>query len=153
MWCNCHKSRKEMGLWSYIIWLTREHKKEAPDWICSYMISSKIRRFPYVLPAGCPSCLTTLKGVWVKNTTDCLDWERRLLERDFFKFHGYPGIERSLLSKPHVVSLVITIPLHSYTQVGIPPNIYRNPLLSQFSGKTFGLRNYHWPQWEVRLKR
>ena len=57
------------------------------------------------------------------------------------------------MAKPHVVSLVITIPFHSYSQVGIPPNIYRNPLLSHFSGKTFGLRNYHWPQWEVRLKR
>ena len=79
------KSRKEVGLWSNIIWLTREHKKEAPDSILfMYMISSKIMRLPYVLPAGCPSCLTTLKGVWVKNTTDCLGWERTLLEWEGF---------------------------------------------------------------------
>ena len=44
-------------------------------------IPQKLEAF-IMLPAGCPSCLTTLKGVWVKNTTDCLGWERTLLERE-----------------------------------------------------------------------
>ena len=86
--------RLNTSLTKNVMWLSKVEKKWASDQIWYKWHKKHTRKRPLiehipqnfeaflVLPAGCPSCLTTFKGVWVKNTTDCLGWERRLLERE-----------------------------------------------------------------------
>ena len=128
--------RSNTSLTKNVSWLSKVEKKWASDqkwynWLENTRKGPLIEHIPQkleaciMLPAGCPSCLTTLKGVWVKNTTDCLGWERRLLDREnCYKRKHFLTLWISWDRKKFIIKTSCSIISHYYSLSFILPSWY-----------------------------